>query len=361
MAEELLIPVDKLTAVAAAIVRAGGSSEAEAQQVAANLVEANLQGHDSHGVGMIPRYAAAMREGGLKVNAQPTVKLDTGPLLVVDGNMGFGQVVGARAMTWAIERAQRHGVCLLALANSHHLGRIGHWAEMATAVGLVSVHFVNVISRPIVAPFGGRDARHGTNPFCVGIPRAGLPPIVLDFATSRIAQGKTRVAHNKRERLPEGTIIDADGNPTTDPRFTVIEPFGALLPFGEHKGSGLALACELLGGALTGGPATDGRGQGEARIVNSMLAFVVDADRLGTRENFERRMESYLAWHTASPPMAGVDRVRIAGEPERERKRERSARGIAVDVNTWNEMLAAAGHFGLSAQAVNRMAGLAAG
>lgn len=360
MADEYLIPVDRLTAVTAAIVRAGGSSDAEAAAVAANLVEANLQGHDSHGVGMIPRYAASVREGALKVNAQASVRLDTGPLLAVDGNLGYGQVIGAQAMTLAIERARRHGVCLLALANSHHLGRIGHWAEMATAAGLVSVHFVNVISRPIVAPFGGRDARHGTNPFCVGVPRPGKPPIVLDFATSRIAQGKTRVAHNKRERLPEGTILDADGNPTTDPRFTVIEPFGALLPFGEHKGSGLALVCELLGGALTGGPTTEDRGRGEARIINSMLAFVVDADRLGTREHFERNVESYLAWHTASPPMAGVDRVRIAGEPERERKKERSARGIPVDVNTWKEMLAAAEGFGLSANEVNRMAGLAA-
>jgi hydroxycarboxylate dehydrogenase B len=360
MAEEHLISVERLTAVTAAIVRAGGSSDAEAMAVATNLVEANLQGHDSHGVGMIPRYSASLREGGLKVNAQPAIKLDTGSLLVVDGNMGYGQVIGEQSMRWAIERARKHGVCVLALSNSHHIGRIGHWAEMATAAGLVSVHFVNVISRPIVAPWGGRDARHGTNPFCVGVPRRDRPPIILDFATSRIAQGKTRVAHNKRERLAEGTIIDADGNPTTDPRFTVIEPFGAILPFGEHKGSGLALVCELLGGALTGGPATDGRGKGEMRIINNMLAFVVDADKLGTRASFEREAEAYLAWHTASPPAAGVDRVKIAGEPERERKRERSTRGIAVDVNTWKEMLAAAEHFGLSAQEVNRMAGLAA-
>ena len=217
---------EPLTRAIHAIVAGTGSSDQEADLVARNLVEANLRGHDSHGIGMIPRYVDAVQEGGLNVNAHVVITQDGGATLGLDGRRGYGQVIGREAMALGIERARRHGVCVVALAQAHHLGRIGHWAEQCTAEGLVSIHFVNVVARPIVAPFGGRDARFGTNPFCVGVPRRGREPIVLDFATSRIAQGKTRVAYNKGERVEPGTIIDDRGNPTTDPRYTVVEPSG---------------------------------------------------------------------------------------------------------------------------------------
>src|SRR6266850_48343 len=229
MADYRTVKADSLINVVRSIVKAGGSTDREADLVATNLVEANLKGHDSHGVG----------------------------------------VVG--------------------LSNSHHIGRIGHWAEQCIAHGLVSIHFVNVLARPIVAPFGGRDARHGTNPFCVGIPRAGKDPIVLDFATSKIAQGKTRVAYNKGEQLAPNTIIDDHGNPVTDPRFTVLEPSAAILPFGEHKGSGLALICELLGGALSGGKTlsdkTWSKSDGSRKVLNGMFSILIDPDKMGTGEN----------------------------------------------------------------------------
>ncbi|MGZ5218298.1 MAG: malate/lactate/ureidoglycolate dehydrogenase, partial [Caldimonas sp.] len=241
--------------------------------------------------------------------------------------------------------------------HSHHLGRIGHWAEQCIEAGLVSIHFVNVLSRPIVAPFGGRDARIGTNPFCVGIPRPGHEPIVLDFATSKIAQGKTRVAFNKGLAVEPGTIIDDHGEPTTDPRYTVIEPTGALLPFGVHKGAGLALICELLGGALaggaTGGPAVDGR----RRVLNSMFSVIVDPERLGTAANLASEMESFVAWVCASPPAAGVDRVRTPGEPERETRAARLVAGIPVDAVTWAEIVAAGAKVGIAPQEIEASAG----
>src|SRR6185295_11362144 len=170
-------------------------------------------------------------EGGLRPNAHVLTTLDSGTLLALDGQAGFGQVIGREAMQLGIARAKEHGSCIMALANSHHLCRIGAWAEMAVAEGLVSVHFVNVISRPIVAPWGGRDARFGTNPFAVGIPVPGREPIIFDLATSVIAQGKTRVAHNKGEALAPGQLLDNRGDPTTDPRYGVVEPFGALRTF----------------------------------------------------------------------------------------------------------------------------------
>ena len=253
MSDMHTIPLDRLTTAMHLLVRGFGSSAAEVGAVAGNLIEANLTGHDSHGIGMLPRYADAFLEGNLKPDAQVQVLLDGGALLRLDGQAGFGQVIGQQAMAMGITRAQAHGSCIVALGNSHHLGRIGAWAEQVAAAGLVSMHFVNVISRGIVAPHGGGDARFGTNPFCAGVPLAGKPPVILDFATSMIAQGKTRVAMNKGELVAPDCLIDDHGRPTREPRFTVVPPFGALLTFGGHKGSGLAMMCELLGGALAAG------------------------------------------------------------------------------------------------------------
>jgi uncharacterized oxidoreductase len=357
-AQEIVIRAAPLRAAIQAIVAQGGSSPREAELVAENLVEANLTGHDSHGVGMIPRYVSSLLEGGLKVNQQPRVVLDTGALLRLDGEAGYGQVIGMEAMALGIERAKAHGLCLVALANSHHLGRIGHWAEQCLAQELVSIHFVNVISRPIVAPWGGRDARFGTNPVCIGVPRANGEHVVLDFATSRIAQGKTRVAHNQGKRLEPGIVIDDKGDPTTEPRFAVVPPFGAIMPFGEHKGSGLALACELLGGALTGGATGRTPYEGKMRVLNSMLSIIVDPQKLGTAQHLAAEAEAFIEWEKASPAAAGVDQVKIAGDPERARRRERNADGIAVDATTWEEILGAAEKLKLARAEVQKLAGL---
>jgi uncharacterized oxidoreductase len=356
MAEYRTVNAASLTNIVRSIVKSGGSTDREADLVATNLVEANLKGHDSHGVGMVPRYIDAMKEGGLNVNQHVSVVMDGGAMLTLNGNAGYGQVMGFEAMELGAERAKRNGVCVVGLSNAHHIGRIGHWAEQCIGHGLVSIHFVNVLARPIVAPFGGRDARHGTNPFCVGIPRTGKDPIVLDFATSKIAQGKTRVAHNKRAQLAPGTIIDDKGNPTTDPRFTVLEPSGAILPFGEHKGSGLALICELLGGALSGGKTWSGKADGSRKVLNSMFSIIVDPNKMGTGENLAREMESFVAWHTASPPAEGVAKVRIAGEPEREWKKQRLIDGIPVDPNTWQEIVDAGAKVGLPLAEIEKLA-----
>jgi len=172
----LVFRQDSLEKAIAALAAAGGSDAAEAKLVAENLVMANLSGHDSHGIGMMPRYVEALLEGGLHANRKPEVKLDAGALLVLDGRAGYGQSIGREATSMAIARAKQHGTAIVALGNSHHLGRIGHWAEMAVAEGLVSMHFVNVRSF-------------------------------------------VRVAHNKRAKVPLGWLIDDQGNPSDDPRW----------------------------------------------------------------------------------------------------------------------------------------------
>jgi uncharacterized oxidoreductase len=341
-----------LQARVTAILQAAGSSPQEARQVAANLVLANLSGHDSHGVGMVPRYVDAVLEGGLKPNTSVKTTLDGGALLTLDGGRGYGQIVGVQAMEVAIARAREHGTCVMALANSHHLGRIGHFAEIAVAQGLVSLHFVNVLSRPIVAPWGGGDGRFGTNPCCIGIPLAGRQPFVLDFATSRVAQGKMRVAHNERKRAEPGLLIDEEGRPTTDPGVVVVQQpkggFGALMPFGEHKGYGLALACELLGGALTGSGTWHRPPDAARAVLNGMLTIVIDPNKLGTQAAFEQEAAAFMEWLRQSPPAPGTEGVRIAGEPERAARAARERDGIVIDSATWGEILAAGEKLGVT-------------
>ncbi len=335
-----------LRAHVAHILGMAGSSRAEAEQVADNLVMANLSGHDSHGVGMVPRYVDAVIEGGLVPNTDVAVRLDGGAMLALDGQKGYGQITGVQTMEMAIARAHQHGVCVAALSNTHHLGRIGHFAEIAVAQGLVSMHFVNVISRPVVAPHGGGDGRFGTNPFCVGIPMGEDPAFLLDFATSRVAQGKMRVAHNEGRHVPQGYLIDSQGHPTTDPGVVVVPQanglMGALMTFGEHKGYGLAAACELLGGALTGGGTWHHAPNSKRAVINNMLTVVIDPGKLGGRDTFIREAQAFADWVQKSPAAPDSEGVLLAGAPERRARQLRERDGIEIDEATWSEIEAAA-------------------
>jgi len=348
--------VPGLTRAVQALVEAGGSAPREAELVAQNLVLANASGHDSHGVGMLSRYVESLLEGGLRSNQHVQIALDTGTLLRLDGGSGYGQVVGREAMELGIERARRHGVCVVALAQAHHLGRIGHWAEQCLEHGLLSLHFVNVVARPIVAPFNGLAARTGTNPVCIGIPRPGQDPVLLDFATSRIAQGKTRIAHNRGLPVPPGTLLDDQGQPTTDPRYGVVPPFGALLPFGEHKGFGLSLVAELLGGALTGGGTCREPQSGKRRILNGMFSVLVDPAQLGTAEHFAAEAEAYIAWLRTAPTPQGSPGILLAGEPERAARQRAAAHGLCIDLATWREIQGAGEKLGLPAARLDALA-----
>ena len=353
-----LIALPALRQAMRAFVAGFGSSDAEAEAVSDNLIEANLRGHDSHGIGMLPRYAGAYLEGGLEPNAHVQTVLDAGALLRLDGQAGFGQVIGAQAMALGIERAHAHGCAIVALGNSHHLGRIGAWAELAADAGLVSLHFVNVVARPIVAPYGGARAGFGTNPFTAGVPLRGRPPLILDFATSMIAQGKTRVAYNQGEPVPEGCVIDDQGRPSTDPRWAVVPPVGAILTFGAHKGYGLAVLSELLGGALAAGLVGHREDGSQQRLLNGMLSVLIDPAALGAAERFEAESAEFIESLLGAPAREGFERVLIAGDPERAMRAQRSAQGVPVDATTWQQILDAAGRLGLDPQQVHRAAGL---
>ncbi|AUT71465.1 malate/lactate/ureidoglycolate dehydrogenase [Paraburkholderia hospita] len=342
------IPVDQLHAYVRAIWEQAGSSPREAQLVADHLVAANLTGHDSHGVGMIPRYVDSLRDHELKLNAHASVVKDVGAVLTVDGGKGFGQVVAHEAMELGIERAKKLGVCAVALRNAHHIGRIGHWAEQCAKAGLASFHFVNVAGDPLVAPFGGADRRIGTNPFCAAFPREGKAPLVLDFATSAVAYGKTRVAYNQGKQVPPGALIDHEGKPTVEPKVMMEAPFGALMPVGGHKGFGLAAMCEIFGGALSGGYTThEDTLQKTNAIINCMLSVIADPAAFDA-PNAEAEADAFVEWVKASPLAGGAERIYAPGEPERATRAEREANGIPVDPQTWRQIREAALAAGLS-------------
>jgi uncharacterized oxidoreductase len=346
---DVVVFPDNLHALTRAIFERAGWSTRAAALAADHLVLANLTGHDSHGVGMVPRYMLSAEKGLLKKCDTLTTVLDHGALLTLDGGMGLGQVLGHDAMNIAIERARAHGVAVMSLRNTHHLGRIGHWGEQAATAGLVSINYVNVIGRPpLVAPWGGSRARFSTNPICVAFPRAGTDPIVLDFATARIAHGKTRVAWKRGVRVPPGNLLDPHGNPTNDPAVMWTEPLGALLPFGEHKGYGLAFMCELLAGGLSGAGTLPGRTDWGV-IDNNMLSILIDPAKLGGAESYSAETERLIEWVYSTPAAATFDRVRIPGEPEREMRAQRGAQGIPVDPTTWGEIVGCAQGLGLSA------------
>ena len=261
---------ERLRDLVAEIFATAGSSRAEATRIATYLVGANLAGHDSHGVIRVPVYLRWLKEGQTVRDQSIKVVSDTPVIAVIDGQFGFGQTVAPQAVAIGIEKCKAMGLSAIALRNSAHIGRVGDFAEMAAAEGLVSAHFVNAAGSILVAPFGGSERRFSTAPFCVGIPRPGPSPLILDFATSLVAEGKALVASRGGKKLPADALIGSDGKKSGDPHllYGEYEPTGprnhglgkgAIRAFGEHKGSGLALMCELIGGALTGNGATQAR------------------------------------------------------------------------------------------------------
>jgi uncharacterized oxidoreductase len=341
-------PPARLHALSRAICERAGSEPREAELVADHLVLANLLGHDSHGVGMIPNYMRSLKAGALRANRHAEVVRQDGAYLVMDGQFGYGQVVAHEATEAAIAQTRAMGVCVLALRNARHVGRVGHWGEICAAAGFISIHYVNAIGFPAqVAPFGGSDARFSTNPYCTAIPAAGgRPPLVLDFATAMLAQGKVRVAYNQGVEVPDGALIDHAGRPTRDPQVLVKPPYGAILPMGQHKGYGLALVVELLAGALSGG-GTYSLARIDQSVRNNMLAIVIDPSRFGAAGFVQREIAAFQDWVAASPPSTGGAAVMMPGEPERRTRAEREAAGVPVDARTWEKLLAAGESVGL--------------
>jgi uncharacterized oxidoreductase len=346
----MLIDHRRLRDLAIQIFIAGGSEPAEAEIVADHLVEANLRGHDSHGVGIIPSYVKHRAAGSVLPNRRGRLVKEEGAIIVYDGERGYGQVVAGEAIALGIAKAEQSGLAAVALRNAYHIGRVGAYGEQCAAAGLVSLHFVNVTGHePHVAPHRGRDARLGTNPICIALPEAEPGrPAILDMATSKVALGKLRVAKNEGRRLSPDCVLDAKGEPSDDPQVLFDDPIGALLPFGEHKGYAFSLICDLLAGAIAGGGTLRPENQVQDTITNAMLAFILDPGRIGSLEWIRHEVATMTAYVTASPPRKAGEPVLIPGDPERQSRARRVAEGVPIDPVTWADIVDAGKSLGLA-------------
>jgi len=333
-----------------------GSDEQEAAQVADHLVRANLAGHDSHGVGMLPTYVRLLHAGLLVPNQTAETVLDAGALLVIDARRGYGQRMAADAVRRAIARAREVGACVLAFRNSSHIGRIGTYAELAASEGCAFTAFVNVADHhDVQATWQAAEPRLGTNPFCAAVPGPDGPAIMLDMATTTIAAGKARVACNKGLPVPDGCLIDADGNPTNDPTGFIRDHTGALRAFGSHKGSGLAVMCEIMAAAVAGGQGAFHEAKGG--VLNSMLATVIDLSRLGDPAKIAADVQAVKAHVKSARPAPGFNDVLTPGEPEKRAATQRAQQGIEVDDTTWRDIRVAAESIGITPAELDQTVG----
>lgn len=360
------IDADRLEALITRIFAHTSCDEDEAALIAHYLVDANLAGHDSHGVLRTLRYVTWLESGTLFAGRRIKILSENSAMAILDGDRGMGHSIAKQSVEFALERARGTGCYIVALRNAGHVGRVGSWALLAAEAGFVSIHFVNARGSILVAPFGGSERRFSTAPFCVGIPRADGPPVILDFATSVVAEGKVLVAAKGGKPLPEGALIDADGSFTTDPvaLYGTAGPdvpshlrngTGAIRAFGEHKGSGLALICELLGGALTGNGTAGPPGRDFA---NGMLSIYLSSEAFDDQGGLAAEIGQYVSFVTSAHPADPQRPVLVPGDPERASAAARRASGVPLSDDAWASIRSAATQVGLDDAQVSSIAGI---
>ncbi len=330
---------DSLKTLTDTVLRGFGCNEKEAMIVSDHLILANLTGHDSHGIGMLPMYALQVRDGNLIPNQTPVFHDPIGAISVVDAQRGFGHHMTLLALDHAMKTIDEHRVAVLGLRNAGHVSRVGTYSEYCAAKGYVSIHFVNVVGhQPLVAPYGSKEAGFATNPISMAMPIEGQAKPLLDMATSTVAFGKIRVASNKGETVPLGYLVDADGVPTTDPNPMATAKSGALSAFGEHKGSGLGLFAEILAGALAGQETIADAKYIPEGVFNNMFSIIVDPSAFDSADEIARRTTQFYDFIKAKPTAKGVDELLMPGEPEKISQKERLANGIPVDAETMRQI-----------------------
>jgi uncharacterized oxidoreductase len=314
------------------------------------LVRANLRGHDSHGVIRIPQYIASWRTGEANPTADPQVVQQGPATALVDGRLGFGQIVARRGMEVALEKAAGMGVSAVGIFNCNHIGRLADYTEMALQRSMLAILTVNAGGAgQRMAPWGGRAPRLSTNPIAFACPTGNATPISFDIATTVAAEGKVRVKRNRKERLPLGWVLDAEGQPTTDPNALYGNPPGTILPAGGHKGYCLALMIEILAGIMAhGGYSTEHPGP----ILNGVFMFVVDIARFVPATTFRTQVDDLVRYLKTCPTAPEVDRILTPGEPEMLTEAERRRSGIFVEDETWGQIESVARELGVPVPAV---------
>jgi LDH2 family malate/lactate/ureidoglycolate dehydrogenase len=322
----------------------------EAAWVAELLVRADLAGHDAHGVIRLPQYAQAIRSSLTQPGAPFEIVQESPALALIDGHWGLGQVVARRAMDLAVRKARETKISSVGAYNLYHVGRLADYTRIAAEQGLVGIMTVNAGgASPLVAPFGGRAGRLGTNPMSIAFPTGGSVPFVLDMTTSVVAEGRVQERRRRGEETPEEWLIDHEGCPTTNPNVLYQEPLGAMLPLGGlagHKGFGLAMVVEILSGVLVRGGFG---GQGAQRFSNGTFMVVIDISAFVELSEFHAEIDDLLAYVKSAPTAPGVAAIMYPGEPEAIAQQQREREGIALDEETWQQIMALARELGVAA------------
>jgi LDH2 family malate/lactate/ureidoglycolate dehydrogenase len=341
------VTADRLTEIARALLIAAGTPEAEADTISRMSIAANLAGHDSHGIILIPTYIDRVKVGHIVPGAPWTIVEETPTTTVVDGNWGFGYVVTRKAMELTIEKAEKQNVAACTVFRQGHIGRLAAYPLMAAERGMIAMITADSGRSPKhVAPFGGAKARLGTNPICFAIPSNLEGPLFFDMATSAAAAGKIGVAIARGEQVPQGWLIDSDGRPSTDPR--VLRQGGALLPLGGtegYKGSGLAAIVEIFSGLLTGlGFGIDPTGRHNDGCF--IAVFKVSAFR--NLDTFKQEVTDFAKYLKDTPPAQGFKQVYYPGEVEFMKEQDRRKNGIALEDATWGVLKKLAAEYGIA-------------
>jgi uncharacterized oxidoreductase len=341
------LPAETLTDFAAALLRGAGVPDDEAQTVAASLVGANLRGHDSHGVMRVPQYVGFFETGQYRAGVDLLVERETPALVVCDAQWGFGQVQAHRLLDRVIPKARALGVAAGSARDCGHIGRLGEYAERAAGLGLLLIATANNGgSSPRVAPPGGTEPRLATNPLCAGFP-TDAEPVVLDFGTSVVAEGKVRVHYINRTPVPEGWLLDAEGRPTADPAVLYEPPLGSIRPMGggqSFKGFGLGLLIDVLSSGLAGGRCAH-PGSGPARG-NNVFFLLLDPDLFAGRDDLVREASGLVRYVRETPRAPGVEAITLPGDPERATLARRAAHGVPLEDAHWQKLVELARRLG---------------
>jgi uncharacterized oxidoreductase len=330
-----------------AVYRAKGATEQEAEVVARHQVAANLVGHDSHGVITTLQYVRQIDKGEIVLGAELGVEDESATTAVLTGNWGFGFVMTEQAIRLGIEKARATGTAGIVIRHQGHIGRLGAYAAMAAEHDMIALITADSGRGPkAVAPFGGRSRRLGTNPICFGVPSDLPGPVVLDMATSAVAVGKLALAQARGEAVPDGSVVDKEGRVSTDPG--AFFEGGALLPLGGahgYKGFGLSFMVEILCGLLTGlgyGVAADGR-HNDGNFIG-----LFDVGRFREVDTFKRDVGEFVEYLRDTPPAQGFERVLYPGELEHLTEQKRSRTGIAIEDETWDDLVTLMAGLGVS-------------
>jgi len=347
MSEKRIDP-EALIEFAAAVYASVGIPEADARFVADTLVQADLWGHQSHGVLRLGWYFDRVRNGVMSPVTAPELVVDAGAVAVVDGHEGVGQILTRFATREAVRRAKAHGVGAVAVRDSNHFGTCMYYTLMGAREGCVTLITSN--GGPAMAPWGGRRKIVGTNPWSVAAPAGSHPPFVMDMANTGVARGKIYLARNKREPIPPGWAINAKGEPTTDPQEAID---GIILPMAGHKGYAIAATVDVLSGVLTGsgflsGVASPYKTAEKSRCGHLVLAL--DIERFQPLAEFNARMERYVAEVKSVPLAQGCDEVFYPGEMEARNDRANRRDGILFPADTLADLARLARETGLEAR-----------